>query len=156
MDWPDIAARLTLATSAGLLLGIDREIRGKSAGLRTHALVALSSALITISALSFYLDAKDDGTQVDPLRVVQGLAQAIGFMVAGSIFVSRGNVRNLTSAANLWMAAAIGIAAGMAQYAIVGIGLGLGLIVLVVCKGMERHLPKSDDANVPSDGDDER
>lgn len=141
MDWLDIAARLTLATTAGLLLGIDREIRGKSAGLRTHALVALSSALITISALSFYLDAKDHGSQVDPLRVVQGLAQAIGFMVAGSIFVSRGNVRNLTSAANLWMAAAIGIAAGMAQYAIVGIGLGLGLIVLVVCKGLELRLP---------------
>ena len=137
MEWWQIILRLTLATAAGFVLGFDREMHGKSAGLRTHALVALSSALITVSAQEFYLDAKAHDMQVDPLRVVQGLAQAIGFIVAGTIFVSRGNVRNLTSAANLWLAAAAGIVAGMGQYLLLGTAMVLGLLVLVVAKGFE-------------------
>jgi putative Mg2+ transporter-C (MgtC) family protein len=140
MEWYDIVGRLMAATVAGFALGVDREMRGKSAGLRTHGLVALSSAIITVSALSFYFG---DGPQSDPLRVVQGLAQAIGFIVAGSIFVSRGNVRNLTSAANLWLAAALGISAGMGQYLIVFAGICLGLMILIVAKAVERHFLRS-------------
>lgn len=154
MDWWQIILRLALATAAGFALGFDREMRGKSAGLRTHALVALSSALITVSAQEFYLDAKLHGAQVDPLRVVQGLAQAIGFIVAGTIFVSRGNVRNLTSAANLWLAAAAGIVAGMGQYLLLGTAMVLGLLVLIVAKGVEVGQPNRRDDDRP-DRDDE-
>jgi putative Mg2+ transporter-C (MgtC) family protein len=104
--------RLGVATLCGFLLGLDRELRGISAGLRTHALVALSSAVITVSALELYGDTRAHGGDADPLRVIQGLAQAIGFIAAGAIFVSQGAVRNLTTAANIWLATAVGIAAG--------------------------------------------
>jgi putative Mg2+ transporter-C (MgtC) family protein len=139
----EIALRLACAVLVGMALGLDREIRGIPAGLRTHALVALSSAAITLSALILHdtLDA-DGRTKTDPLRVIQGLAQAIGFISAGVIFVSRNRVMNVTSAANVWLAAAMGIIAGAGQYALLLVSTGLGLFVLVAVRIAERMLPE--------------
>lgn len=144
-EW-DIVARLGCAVLAGLLLGLDREIRGIQAGLRTHALVALSAAAITISALLLHdaLDA-DGRTRTDPLRVIQGLAQAIGFISAGVIFVAREKVLNVTSAVNVWLAAAMGIAAGAGQYFLLLVSTGFGLIILVAIRFVERILPQRDE-----------
>ena len=89
LDIQEVLIRLGLATVCGLLLGLDREIRGIAAGLRTHALVCVSSAIITISALDLYVGVRAQGGESDPLRVIQGLAQAIGFIAAGAIFVAR-------------------------------------------------------------------
>ena len=139
IDVGEIALRLGIATLAGLLLGLDQEMRGMPAGLRTHGLVALSSAAITVSAFQMYAQLGPEA-EVDPLRVTQGLAQAIGFIAAGIIFASRGTVRNVTTAANLWLASAIGIAAGAAQFDIVGIAFALGLLLLVVVGQVERRL----------------
>jgi putative Mg2+ transporter-C (MgtC) family protein len=84
-----------------------------SAGIRAHALVSLSAAATTISALMLCIEVRSSGgTEADPLRVIQGLAQAIGFIAAGVIFFSKGSVHNLTTAANVWLATALGIAAG--------------------------------------------
>lgn len=147
MDASDIALRLGLATLVGLILGIDRELRGISAGIRTHALVAMSSAVITISALILFHELNGlSNASPDPLRVIQGLAQAIGFVAAGAIFVSKGDVHNLTSAANIWLAAALGIAAGAGQFSLVGIAAGFGLLILTVVRLVERLLPGSDKA----------
>jgi putative Mg2+ transporter-C (MgtC) family protein len=139
IDFGEIALRLGIATVAGLLLGLDREMRGLPAGLRTHGLVALSSAAITVSAFQMYAQLGSEA-EIDPLRVTQGLAQAIGFIAAGIIFASRGTVRNVTTAANLWLASAIGIAAGAAQFDIAGIALVLGFLLLVVVGQIERRL----------------
>ncbi|WAJ26933.1 MgtC/SapB family protein [Antarcticirhabdus aurantiaca] len=140
----DMAMRLGLATAVGLALGLDRELRGGAAGIRTHALVSMSSAVITVSALLLFDELKTmPGASIDPLRVVQGLAQAIGFVAAGSIFVSGGNVRNLTSAANIWLAAALGIACGAGQFALVFLGAGFGLVILTLVRIAERRLPGS-------------
>lgn len=138
----DIVARLGCAVLAGSLLGMDREIRGIQAGLRTHALVALSAAAITVSALLLHdaLDA-DGRTRTDPLRVVQGLAQAIGFISAGVIFVARDRVLNVTSAVNVWLAAAMGIAAGAGQYFLLLVSTGLGLFILVAVRAIELLFP---------------
>ena len=87
----EVIIRLGAATAGGLLLGLDRELRGHEAGVRTHALVALSSAMITVSALLMSEQLVTEGSRPDPLRVVQGLAQAIGFIAAGIIFVKRGD-----------------------------------------------------------------
>jgi putative Mg2+ transporter-C (MgtC) family protein len=152
IDTWDIALRLGIATAAGLLLGFDRELRGLPAGLRTHGLVALSSAAITVSAFLMYEELGPRGTDVDPLRVTQGLAQAIGFIAAGIIFASRGVVRNVTTGANLWLASAIGIAAGAAQFELAGIAFVFGFILLVVVGGIERRLMPD---NVPAGGDEE-
>ncbi len=149
MDVSEIALRLGLATLAGLLLGFDRELKGLPAGLRTHGLVALSSAAITVSAFQMYQQLGPQGTDIDPLRVTQGLAQAIGFIAAGIIFASKGVVRNVTTAANLWLASAIGIAAGAAQFELAGVAFVLGMLLLVVVGSIERRLIPQHDAAGP-------
>lgn len=155
----DVIIRLSLAVAGGLLLGLDRELRGISAGIRTHGIVALSSAAITVSALMLYdtLLAQNPNISSDPLRVVQGLAQAIGFIAAGAIFFARGDVHNLTSAANLWLAAALGITAGAGQFLLFFTSMVLGLILITGIRVLERYLPNfkrgDDSADMPeSDG----
>ena len=152
LSFEEMLLRLGVAAVVGLLLGFDRELKGIAAGLRTHALVSLSSAAITYSALELHILLSADGsTSTDPLRVVQGLAQAIGFIAAGLIFVARGGVRNVTSAANLWLATAVGIAAGAGQYQLVAITTAIGLLLLTVLRIAERWLPKADPAQTDDD-----
>jgi len=141
--------RLGAATAGGLLLGLDRELRGHEAGARTHALVALSSAMITVSALLMSEQLVTEGSRPDPLRVVQGLAQAIGFIAAGIIFVKRGDVHNITTAANIWMASAVGIVAGAGQYQLLGVGLVIAMILLTLFHVLKRFGPaeKHDEPN---------
>lgn len=133
-DWITIASRLGVATVLGLALGLEREWRGHDAGLRTHALVALSSAMITVSAILLAEASVAQGAQSDPVRVVQGLAQAIGFIAGGLIFVRGGDVRNITTATSLWMAAAIGIAAGAGQFVLVIVGSLIALLLLAALR----------------------
>jgi putative Mg2+ transporter-C (MgtC) family protein len=137
----ELFLRLGLAVLLGLLLGLDREMKGHDAGIRTHALVALSSAMIMISSLLLFAELRTGSQAPDPLRAVQGLSQAIGFIAAGLIFVRGGTVRNMTTAANIWVAAAIGIACGAGQYALVLIGAGLAVLLVTLVKLFERWLP---------------
>lgn len=138
-DLPTTLARLGLATILGLALGFERERQGHDAGLRTHGLVALSSAMLTLSAIELV----EEHGEGDPVRVVQGLAQAIGFIAGGLIFVKGGDVRNMTTAASLWMAAAVGIAAGAGQYVLVLAGTLLALLLLSSVLLFERYMPKA-------------
>lgn len=141
-SWTEVTLRLGLAAALGLLLGLDRELRGHDAGIRTHALVALSSAMIMVSSLMLAAQmAEGGGDRPDPLRAIQGLSQAIGFIAAGMIFVRRGAVVNMTTAANIWIAAAIGIACGCGQYRIVAVGAVLAILLLVVVRAIERFIP---------------
>lgn len=145
LSFEEMLLRLGVAALVGLILGIDRELKGISAGLRTHALVSLSSAAITFSALELHIQLSADGSSsTDPLRVIQGLAQAIGFIAAGLIFVAGGGVRNVTSAANLWLATAVGIAAGAGQFHLVAVTTAIGVLLLTVMRAAERWLPKAD------------
>ena len=142
-SWTEMLLRLGLAALLGLLLGLDRELRGHDAGIRTHALVSLSSAMIMVSSLLLYVELGGDGGDgPDPLRSIQGLSQAIGFIAAGMIFVRRGAVVNMTTAANIWIAAAIGIACGCGQYRVVAVGAALAILLLVVVRAIERFLPE--------------
>ena len=143
LSWTELLLRLGAASLIGGLLGLDREIQGHEAGIRTHALVALSSAMIMASALILTVELRAPGYSPDPLRAVQGLAQAIGFIAAGVIFVRGANVVNMTTAANIWVAAAIGIACGAGQYRLVLVGAGLGFVLLTLLKLFERYLPAS-------------
>jgi len=141
-SWGEMLLRLGLAALLGLLLGLDRELRGHDAGVRTHALVSLSSAMIMVSSLELHVQLAANGDAPDPLRAIQGLSQAIGFIAAGMIFVHRGAVLNMTTAANIWIAAAIGIACGCGQYRIVVVGAALALVLLVLVGAIERFLPR--------------
>jgi putative Mg2+ transporter-C (MgtC) family protein len=140
MELDQILIRLGAATLVGLLLGLDRELRGFPAGLRTHGLVALSSAAITVSALKLQQELAPSGVDADPLRVIQGLAQAIGFIAAGVIFASRGTVHNVTTATNLWLASALGIAAGAAHFDVMLAAFGFGITLLVLVGFIEKRL----------------
>ncbi|WP_336970966.1 MgtC/SapB family protein [Sphingobium aromaticiconvertens] len=151
-DWVTIALRLGLATVVGLVIGFEREWRGHDAGIRTHALVALSSAMIVISALLIAREMAQQGQQSDPVRAIQGLAQAIGFIAGGLIFVRGGDVRNMTTAASLWMAAAVGIAAGAGQFTLVLLASTITLLVLTLLSLTKRLIPSPPpDAEIDSD-----
>jgi putative Mg2+ transporter-C (MgtC) family protein len=164
-SWTELLLRLGLASALGLLLGLDREMRGHDAGIRTHALVALSSAMIMVSSLMLYHELRTEESGPDPLRAIQGLSQAIGFIAAGLIFVRGGAVRNMTTAANIWVAAAIGIACGLGQYRLVAVGVAFAVLLVTILKLFERFLPaeradeesgdegqRSVDTRRPSDG----
>lgn len=140
-SWTELLLRLGSASLVGLLFGLDREVKGHEAGIRTHALVSLSSAMIMASSLMLTVQLRGDQFQPDPLRAVQGLAQAIGFIAAGVIFVRGANVVNMTTAANIWLAAALGIACGAGQYRLVLVGAGLGFVLLTLLKLFQRYLP---------------
>lgn len=107
-----ILIRLTAAALLGAVIGIQRERAGKPAGLRTHMLVALGAALFVIAPLEFGVSPDDMS------RVIQGLATGIGFLGAGAILkrTEEGEITGLTTAAGIWLTAAIGVAAGLGRW----------------------------------------
>lgn len=138
----DLVLRLGLATAFGCLLGLDREVRGISAGVRTHMLVALSSATTMVIALELFEQvAVSERIDTDPTRAIQGLAQAIGFLCAGVIFVARGTVLGLTTAASLWMTSAIGMAAGAGMYVIATVAVAFAFLIVTVLWLAMRFFP---------------
>lgn len=112
----DFFARLFMATFLGAVIGIEREISGKEAGFRTHSLVSLGSALIMIVSVQVY-DIYHSSSQVDPSRIAAQVVSGIGFLGAGAIIRGKAGVQGLTTAACLWVAAGIGLACGLGQYA---------------------------------------
>jgi putative Mg2+ transporter-C (MgtC) family protein len=130
----DVFLRLGAAVLAGALIGIDREIRDKPAGLRTITLVSLGSAVFTLTALGPEME---DATS----RVIQGIITGIGFLGAGTIVRGRTeqSIRGLTTAASIWLAAAIGIACALAYWPLVLTASGFGLLVLAL-EGIEPRI----------------
>ena len=125
--------RLGAATLAGALVGVNRELRGKPAGMRTHALVSLGAALVTLS--SEYL--AGNGIVVDSnaiTRSVQGIVAGVGFLGGGVILKTsdRGSVRHLTTAASIWVVAGIGIVCGVGQWPLAVASTSLTLLMLVI------------------------
>lgn len=137
--------RLLLAAAAGALLGLDRERRDKPAGLRTHMLVALGSA--TFVLLAFEAGAKTihdfGGMGFDPTRVLQGVVGGIGFLGAGSIIQARGQVSGVTTAASVWMAGALGAAAGVGAYSVLAVATVCSVIILSSLSWLERAVRKN-------------
>ena len=110
----DLVVRLLLAAFLGAAIGFEREVRGHPAGLRTHTLVALGSALFT--ELSIYGFPTEPGQPVDPTRIAAQIVTGIGFLGGGAILKEGLNVKGLTTAASLWAVAAIGMAAGAGNW----------------------------------------
>ena len=143
MDPLDILLRLAAAGLGGGLLGIDRQAREKPAGLRTHTLVALGAALVTIVVLDFStVDGKLNSDAVS--RAVQGIVAGIGFLGGGAILKlrDRDDVRGLTTAATIWICAAVGIACGAAQWTAAGAASAFALLVLVVGRRLDRAVAR--------------
>jgi len=139
VEWMDLdlLTRLGVAAILGLLLGLDREIREKAAGLRTHGLICFSTAAMTVSIISLYH--QFDANRTDVLRIYEATGSFIGIIGAGLIVFSRGRLRNLTTAAHLWLTAVVGIACGAAQWPLVVIGSMISLVMLTVLGFIERR-----------------
>ena len=119
-----------MSIALGGVVGAERELTGQPAGLRTHALVALGSALFTIVGLAYSQPPTGALLPGETVRVVAALATGIGFLGAGTIVRSGNTVQGLTTAASLWSTAAVGLAAGGGFFDLAAIGVALMLVVL--------------------------
>jgi putative Mg2+ transporter-C (MgtC) family protein len=135
----EIVLRLVFAAAAGALVGIDREARGKPAGLRTHALVALGAALVTVCGIQ-YLEGSSDEAALT--RVIQGVIAGVGFLGGGAILRARDRdaVTGLTTAATIWIVAALGIACGGGHWGAVTTAVVLVAIVLILGRRIDQFL----------------
>lgn len=141
-DWMDLSLRLGLATLAGSVVGWNRQVEGKAAGLRTHMLVSLGAALFVTVLLVGDMSTSHDAIS----RAIQGVATGVGFLGAGEIIhLSRTSsrkpqVKGLTSAAAIWVTAALGVVAGCGLWRVIVVGGILTLLILVAAKQLERRV----------------
>ncbi|MBF2028007.1 MAG: MgtC/SapB family protein [Oscillatoriales cyanobacterium C42_A2020_001] len=143
-NWIEISLRLGLAVLLGGTVGWDRQISGKAGGLRTHMLVSLGAALFVMVPLQTGASPGELG------RAIQGIATGIGFLGAGEIVhrsldTGKLKVKGLTSAASIWVTAALGVMAGCGLWRISVIATLLTLFILVLAKRLERYLPDAED-----------
>lgn len=149
-DWLAILSRLSSALLIGGLIGWTREVAGKAAGLRTHMLVTVTSALLVM------IPAQISVTQPEgPISyVIQGISTGVGFLGAGMILrqtdrdAHRSSIKGLTSASEIWVSAALGACAGCGLWELSWVGTILMLIVLTVVKRIERFIPVHPDEDV--------
>ena len=139
----DLLLRLALPAGIGVLLGLDRELRGHAAGLRTHGIICFASAGMTVTAIALFYSL--GGSRMDPLRVFEAAGAFLGIIGAGLVVFSGGEIRNVTTAVHLWLTALIGIACGAALWPVVAIMSGIALLLLVVVGIIEnRAFPRTE------------
>ena len=136
MTFPDAMLRLLLAAGLGAALGLEREYRQKPAGLRTNILIALGAALFTMVSVTI------SGPAGSPDRVAAQIVTGIGFLGGGAILRGRGSVHGMTTAATIWVNAAIGMAAGSGQHALAAATAAMTLIVLAVLGPIEAYFER--------------
>jgi putative Mg2+ transporter-C (MgtC) family protein len=138
-----LTIRLLIAMGCGAIIGVQREHRGKPAGLRTHMLVSLGAALLIIAPVEFGMNA--DGVS----RVIQGLVTGIGFLGAGAIIKLREQreVEGLTTAAGIWVTAAIGLAVGLGRLGLALVSTIFTWITLSLVGKMEQRINRKKDGN---------
>ena len=140
----DLIAML-VSTVLGTLVGWERQLGRKPAGLRTHTLVCLGSTMFVLVTKHAVQDI--GGPNLDPTRMIHGVITGVGFLGAGSIIRQEGYVAGLTTAASVWMVAAIGVSVGVHAYVLAAIGTALALVVLEVFRWAERLLGADTDTS---------
>ncbi len=142
----EIIFRLVLASFLGGLVGLEREVHGREAGVRTYLLVSLGSALIMV--VSEYLVFEHQGKfpsdifRVDPGRIAAQAITGIGFIGAGVIIRYKNSIRGLTTAASMWVVCAVGLAIGSGYYLFGSVVSGIAILSLLGLKGIEKKLSK--------------
>jgi putative Mg2+ transporter-C (MgtC) family protein len=139
-----IAVRVLGALVIGAAIGFERTFHGRPAGFRTHALVCVASALlmlVTVYQSHWMTETPIDAIRIDPTRMAQGIMTGIGFLGAGVIFKEGLTVRGLTTAASIWVTAAIGILVGIGFWFAAIVGAAAVLLVLAVFRFIEVRLP---------------
>jgi putative Mg2+ transporter-C (MgtC) family protein len=133
----EMIQRLLLAAVLGAAVGLERELRQKSAGLRTNTLIAVGSALFTLMSIELA-----EGTTADGTRIAAQIVSGVGFLGAGAIMRTGSGIQGLTTAATVWVNAAIGLAAGGGKYHLALIATGVTLLVLLVLAPLEGFLDR--------------
>jgi len=137
---------MLVSTLLGTVVGWERQMGRKPAGLRTHVLVCLGSTMFVLVTKHAVLDI--GGPNLDPTRMIHGVITGVGFLGAGSIMRTEGGyVHGLTTAASIWMVAAIGVAVGVHAYVLAIIGAGLALVVLELFRWFERFLSQENETD---------
>lgn len=136
LGYSEILLRIVLATLMGGLIGFERERSHKSAGLRTNALVGLGATLITLAAINGFASTQF----VDPTRIISNIIVGIGFLGGGAILHEGNKVHGLTTAATLWVVAAIGIVIGLGMYELAALAVIVVYFVLTVLWLAEKKL----------------
>ncbi len=131
--------RLSLAFILGGVIGLEREKKGVSAGLRTHILVTVGSTLVMLTSLYIYGNYQREGGTIDPGRIAAGVITGIGFLGAGTIIRSKEGIRGLTTAASIWVSAAIGLAVGCGYFSAAIIVTGASYLALSLLKKLEKE-----------------
>jgi putative Mg2+ transporter-C (MgtC) family protein len=132
----DLLGRMFLAAALGAVIGLERELRQKEAGLRTNILITMGSALFTIMSIEI------TGADGDPGRIAAQIVTGIGFLGGGAILHTKGAIQGLTTAATIWMNAAIGVAAGAGRYKLAFVATAVTLGTLVALVPVDRWLSK--------------
>jgi putative Mg2+ transporter-C (MgtC) family protein len=136
------AAELGVALLLSAVIGLEREIRQKDAGLRTHTLVGIGAALFMLISKYGFTDVLERNlVVVDPSRMAAQIVTGVGFLGAGLIFVRRDAVRGLTTAASVWVTAAVGSAAGAGLLVLAALTTGMYMVVTLILPITRRHLP---------------
>ena len=139
----DIMMRLGTAALIGLAMGLDRELRGHPAGLRTHGVICFASAAMTVSVIALFYQL--EGGRLDPLRLFEAAGAFVGIIGAGLVVFSKGEVKNVTTAAHLWLATVAGIACGAGQWPLVLIATVISLLLMTLLGIVEnRFFPEKD------------
>ena len=150
MDWLDSMARdmelllrVLVATLLAVPLGWDRERKDRPAGLRTHLLVAAASATFMVLGETFVSAFADETSivQLDPLRTLEAVVTGLGFLAAGTIFRAEGQVKGLTTAASIWVTAAVALCVGTGRYVL---GVGVTVLAMFVLVLLRKLVPYSD------------
>ena len=143
VDNLEIVFRLVVALLAGAAIGFERSYQGRPAGIRTHALVCTASSLLMLVTAyeTRWMHVAGDLVRLDPTRMAQGIMTGIGFLGAGVIFREGLSVRGLTTAASVWMTAAIGILAGIGFYFPLVVAVVIALGVLSLFRFLEERMP---------------
>lgn len=136
----DIFVKIILAAILSIVMGFERGLRHKGADLRTHILVGVGSALITLTSIYLFDVYKTQTTVIDPSRMIAGIVQGIGFLCAGTIIRAGSHVTGLTTAATLWIVSGVGIAVGAGQFDAAILVSVVVSLVLVCVRPLEQKL----------------
>ena len=145
IEWQDVVMRLGAATAAGIAFGINRDLTHKPIGMRTLALVSLGAATVTVAAIQVsFIGSDPDALSRVVQGAIQGIMAGISFIGAGVILrdPDRNEVSGLTTAATVWVTAALGIACGLGAWVIVGVTVTLALLVLAGLAGLDRVIAR--------------
>ena len=141
-----IVFRLLLAALLAAVIGFEREVHNRTAGLRTHMLISIAACLFTIISVEMYHELREiqaELVQLDPLRVIQAVTAGVAFLAAGAIMRTGGSdIKGLTTGAAMWMAGAIGVVTGAGYYLVAALAAVMVFAVVYLIGLLERHVLK--------------